>query len=45
MNITKKELYKLIDESLIGIDDYECCMWSRELQCKEIKNAIRRLRI
>ena len=44
MKITKKKLYKLIDDSLIGIEDYECCKNSRESQCKEIKNIIRNLK-
>ena len=44
MKITKKKLYELIDDSLIGVEDYECCKISRELQCKEIKNAIKCLK-
>lgn len=41
--ITKKKLYELIDESLEGIEDYECCKHSRESQCKEIKKMIKKL--
>lgn len=43
MEITKKKLYDLIDKSIEDVEDYECCKVSRELQCKEIKNAISRL--
>jgi len=44
MEITKERLYLLIDESIDGIEDWECCLDSRKKQIKIIKTKIKELK-